>query len=117
VHDWRVKQLKRLGIPGHLAEGAAVSHVDWHEIARLVQCGCPRCLPSASSADAVVTELGAGRAAAPAGTVTAVRPSRSARYRGCTCRASGRTQMAASRDGRGLLKHDRGGHGPGPPAP
>ena len=27
VHDWRVKQLKRLGIPGHLAEGAA-SHVD-----------------------------------------------------------------------------------------
>ena len=35
------KQLKRLGIPGHLAEGAAASHVDWHEIARLIQRGCP----------------------------------------------------------------------------
>ena len=41
VHDWRVQQLKRLGIPGHLAQRAAASHVDWHEIARLVQCGCP----------------------------------------------------------------------------
>ena len=40
VHDWRVKQLKRLGIPGHLAEGAA-SHVDWREIARLVQARLP----------------------------------------------------------------------------
>jgi hypothetical protein len=49
VHDWRVKQLKRLGIPGHLAEGAAASHVDWHEIARLVQRGCPRCSPNESS--------------------------------------------------------------------
>jgi hypothetical protein len=49
VHDWRVKQLKRLGIPGHLAEGAAASHVDWHEIARLVQRGCPRCSPNGSS--------------------------------------------------------------------
>ena len=28
VHDWRVKQLKASGIPGHLAEGAAASHVD-----------------------------------------------------------------------------------------
>ena len=37
-HDWRVTQLTRLGIPGLLAEGAA-SHVDWHEIARLVQPG------------------------------------------------------------------------------
>ena len=35
-HDWRVTQLTRLGIPGLLAGGAA-SHVDWHEIARLVQ--------------------------------------------------------------------------------
>jgi hypothetical protein len=41
VHDWRVRQLKRLGIPEHLAHGAAASHVDWHEIARLVQRGCP----------------------------------------------------------------------------
>jgi hypothetical protein len=40
VHDWRVAQLKRLGIPGPLAEGAAASHVDWHEIARLVHRGC-----------------------------------------------------------------------------
>jgi hypothetical protein len=40
VHDWRVTRLTRLEIPGHLAEGAA-SHVDWHEIARLVQHGCP----------------------------------------------------------------------------
>ena len=40
VHDWRVTQLTRLGIPGLLAEDAA-SHVDWHEIARLVQRGCP----------------------------------------------------------------------------
>ena len=55
VHDWRVKQLKRLGIPGHLAEGAA-SHVDWREIARLVRRGCPRCSPSASSADAATDQ-------------------------------------------------------------
>jgi hypothetical protein len=40
VHNWRVTQLTRLGIPGLLAEGAA-SHVDWHEIAKLVQHGCP----------------------------------------------------------------------------
>ena len=40
VHEWRVRQLTRLGIPGLLAEGAA-SRVDWHEIARLVQHGCP----------------------------------------------------------------------------
>jgi hypothetical protein len=33
-------QLTRLGIPGLLAEDAA-GHVDWHEIARLVQRGCP----------------------------------------------------------------------------
>ena len=40
VHEWRVRQLTHLGIPGLLAEGAA-SRVDWHEIARLVQRGCP----------------------------------------------------------------------------
>jgi hypothetical protein len=40
VHEWRVRQLTRLGIPGLLAEGVA-SRVDWHEIARLVQRGCP----------------------------------------------------------------------------
>lgn len=40
VHEWRVTQLKRLGIPGPLA-AAAADHVDWHEVARLVQRGCP----------------------------------------------------------------------------
>jgi hypothetical protein len=39
VHDWRVAQLRRLGIPGPLAEADA-DHVDWHQIARLVQRGC-----------------------------------------------------------------------------
>ena len=40
AYDWRVTQLMLLGIPGLLAEGAA-THVDWHDIARLVQRGCP----------------------------------------------------------------------------
>jgi hypothetical protein len=40
VHRWRVSQLKRLGIPGPLAEIYA-GCVDWHQIARLVQRGCP----------------------------------------------------------------------------
>jgi hypothetical protein len=40
VHDWRVSQLTRLGIPLLLAEVHA-DHVDWHQIARLVQRGCP----------------------------------------------------------------------------
>jgi len=40
VHRWRVSQLKRLGIPGSLAEVYA-DHLDWHQIARLVQRGCP----------------------------------------------------------------------------
>lgn len=40
VHRWRVTQLKRLGIPGPLAEADA-DRVDWHKIARLVQHGCP----------------------------------------------------------------------------
>jgi hypothetical protein len=40
VHDWRVSQLRRLGILGPLAEVYA-DRVDWHEIARLVRCGCP----------------------------------------------------------------------------
>jgi hypothetical protein len=39
VHEWRVTQLKRLEIPGPLAEAEA-DHVDWHQIARLVQRGC-----------------------------------------------------------------------------
>jgi hypothetical protein len=40
VHHWRVSQLKRLGIPGLLAEIYA-DHIDWHQIAPLVQRGCP----------------------------------------------------------------------------
>ncbi len=40
VHNWRVTQLKRLGIPGPVADAAA-DHVDWHQIAKLVQRGCP----------------------------------------------------------------------------
>ena len=40
VHNWRVAQLTRLGIPRSLAEAYA-DHLDWHQIARLVQRGCP----------------------------------------------------------------------------
>jgi hypothetical protein len=40
VHDWRVSQLARLGIPGTLAEVYA-DRIDWHQIACLVQRGCP----------------------------------------------------------------------------
>ena len=40
VHEWRVTQLTRLGIPGPVAQAVA-GHVDWHEVARLVRRGCP----------------------------------------------------------------------------
>jgi hypothetical protein len=40
VHEWRVKQLTRLGIPWSLAQAAA-DHVDWHQVAKLVCRGCP----------------------------------------------------------------------------
>ena len=40
VHEWRVRQLSRLGIPWSLAQTVA-DHVDWHQVARLVQRGCP----------------------------------------------------------------------------
>ena len=40
VHEWRVTQLTRLGIPWLLAQAVA-DHVDWHQVATLVQCGCP----------------------------------------------------------------------------
>ena len=40
VHNWRVSQLKRLGVPGLLAETCA-DRIDWHQVARLVQRGCP----------------------------------------------------------------------------
>jgi hypothetical protein len=40
VHAWRVAQLTRLGIPRSLAEACA-DRLDWHQIARLVERGCP----------------------------------------------------------------------------
>jgi hypothetical protein len=40
VHEWRVGQLRRLGIPWLLAQKVA-DQVDWHQVARLVQQGCP----------------------------------------------------------------------------
>jgi hypothetical protein len=40
VHNWRVARLTGLGIPGSLAEVDA-DHLDWHQVARLVQRGCP----------------------------------------------------------------------------
>ena len=40
VHNWRVTQLSRLGIPRPLAEACA-NHLDWHQVARLVRHGCP----------------------------------------------------------------------------
>jgi hypothetical protein len=39
VHNWRVLQLTRLGIPATLAEIYA-DRLDWHQIARLVRRGC-----------------------------------------------------------------------------
>jgi hypothetical protein len=43
VHDWRVDRLTRLGVPGSLAEVCA-DRLDWHQVARLVQRGCPALL-------------------------------------------------------------------------
>ena len=40
VHEWRVTQLARLGIPWSLAQAAA-GQVDWHQVAKLVRGGCP----------------------------------------------------------------------------
>jgi hypothetical protein len=40
VHEWRVRQLTRLGIPWSLAQAAA-DQVDWHQVATLVRRGCP----------------------------------------------------------------------------
>jgi hypothetical protein len=40
VHDWRVRQLTRLGISWPLARAAA-GHAGWHQVARLVRRGCP----------------------------------------------------------------------------
>jgi hypothetical protein len=40
VHEWRVARLARLGIPWPVAEAVA-GYVDWHQMAALVQRGCP----------------------------------------------------------------------------
>jgi hypothetical protein len=40
VHEWRVRELTRPGIPGSLAQAAA-GHAGWHQVARLVRRGCP----------------------------------------------------------------------------
>jgi hypothetical protein len=40
LHKWRVAQLVCLGIAESVAEVNA-DHVDWHQIAQLVQRGCP----------------------------------------------------------------------------
>ena len=63
VHTWRVARLTRLGIPALLAEIHA-DHLDWHQIARLVQRGCPRSWPFASSADDPATHAGHARSVA-----------------------------------------------------
>jgi len=43
VHAWRVSQLTRLGLAWFAAEAVA-DQVDWHEVAKLVQHGCPAAL-------------------------------------------------------------------------
>jgi hypothetical protein len=40
IHEWRVEQLRRVGMPRAVAERFA-GIVDWHEIAALVARGCP----------------------------------------------------------------------------
>jgi hypothetical protein len=40
VHEWRACQLAWLGVPWPLAQTVA-DEVDWHQVARLVQRGCP----------------------------------------------------------------------------
>lgn len=43
VHAWRVSRLTSLGLAWPVAEMVA-DQVDWHEVARLVQRGCPAAL-------------------------------------------------------------------------
>ncbi len=43
VHPWRVSQLMRLGLARPTAEAVA-DRVDWHEVAKLVERGCPASL-------------------------------------------------------------------------
>lgn len=43
VQEWRVSQLRRLGLPRALADAFA-GRVDWHEVADLTERGCPPAL-------------------------------------------------------------------------
>jgi hypothetical protein len=43
VHAWRVERLARLGLPRPVAEAVA-DEVDWHEVAKLIERGCPPAL-------------------------------------------------------------------------
>jgi len=63
VHDWRVSQLTRLGIPRSLAEVYA-DRIDWHQIARLVQRGWP---PAARPAHRQLTSQPGRPSGAPLG--------------------------------------------------
>jgi hypothetical protein len=40
VAGWNIEQLERLGIPEGLARNFT-EVVDWHDVAHLVECGCP----------------------------------------------------------------------------
>jgi hypothetical protein len=40
VREWRVEQLRRLGVSRRLADRFA-DFVDWHDLAKLVAVGCP----------------------------------------------------------------------------
>jgi hypothetical protein len=40
VHEWRIEQLQSLGLRAAVAEKFAAL-VDWHDIAALVERGCP----------------------------------------------------------------------------
>jgi hypothetical protein len=40
VYAWRVEQLGRLGLSSVIAYAVA-NMIDWHEVSRLVQQGCP----------------------------------------------------------------------------
>lgn len=40
VRQWRVEQLRRLGVPSVLAATFA-DDVDWHALSKLMECGCP----------------------------------------------------------------------------
>ena len=56
VHTWRVARLTQLGIPRAVAEAEA-GRLDWHQVTRLVQHGCPRGWPYASSCDERTREV------------------------------------------------------------